>query len=181
MDRPDDALADANRAVELDAGRLYTRLFVARYVGDYRTAIEDATTLLRLEEQPTPYLLSSRGLAYLEVGELERGLDDINRALEIDPEYAAGYDRRAYAYFLLGDYERSKEDLDEALSRIATLPPQGRAELHYHCALVLRAQGRRDLALADLDEASKLVEVPSVRRAIEELRRSLEGEGAATR
>jgi tetratricopeptide (TPR) repeat protein len=181
MDRPDEALADANRAVELDAGRLYTRLFVARYTGDYDMTIDDATTLLRREEHPTPYLLSSRGLAYLEVGELERGLDDINRALEIDPEYAAGYDRRAYAYFLLGNYERSKQDLDEALSRIATLPSESRAELHYHCALLLQAQGRRDAALADLGEASKLVEVPSVRRAIDELQRSLEGEGAAAR
>jgi class 3 adenylate cyclase/tetratricopeptide (TPR) repeat protein len=182
MDRPEEALADANRAVELDQGELYTRLFVARYSGNYKTAIEDATTLLGLEEHPTPYLLSSRGLAYLEIGDLERGLDDINRALEIDPEYAAGYDRRAYAYFLLGDYERSKQDLDEALSRIATLPPQARAELHYHCALLLQAQGRRDAALADLNEASKLVEVPSVRRAIDELQRSLGGtEHSSTR
>jgi tetratricopeptide (TPR) repeat protein len=180
MDRPDEALADANRAVQLDQGELYTRLFVARYAGDYDTAIDDATTLLRLEGQPTPYLLSSRGLAYLEIGELERGLDDINRALEIDPEYAAGYDRRAYAYFLLGDYERSKEDLDEALRRIATLPSESRAELHYHCALLLQAQGQLDTALADLREAEKLVEIPSVRRAIDELRRSLEGEGAVS-
>ena len=181
MDRPDEALADANRAVELDAGQLYTRLFVARYVGDYDTAIDDATALLQQEEHPTPYLLSSRGLAYLEIGELERGLNDINGALQIDSEYAAGYDRRAYAYFLLGDYERSEEDLDEALRRIATLPPEARAELHYHCALLLQAQGQLDTALADLGEASKLVEVPSVRRAIVELQRSLEGEGATTR
>jgi tetratricopeptide (TPR) repeat protein len=180
MDRPDEALADANRAVQLDQGELYTRLFVARYAGDYDTAIDDATTLLRLEGQPTPYLLSSRGLAYLQTGELEHGLDDINQALKIDPEYAAGYDRRGYAYFLLGDYGRSEQDMDEALRRIATLPPQGRAELHYHCALLLQAQGRRDAALADLDEASKLVEVPSVRRAIEELQRSLVGEGAGS-
>jgi tetratricopeptide (TPR) repeat protein len=181
LDRPDEALADANRAVELDQAELYTRLFVARYAGDHDTAIEDATTLLRLEGRPTAYLLSARGLAYLERGELQRGLDDINQALSIDPEYAAGYDGRGYAYFLLGDYERSKEDLDEALRRIATLPPQGRAELHYHCALLLQAQGQLDTALADLQEAAKLVEVPSVRRAIEELQRSLAGEGAAAR
>jgi len=66
--------------------------------------------------------------------------------------------------------------MDEALRRIVTLPPEARAELHYHCALLLQAQGQRDAALADLGEASKLVEVPSVRRAIDELRRSLEGQ-----
>ena len=134
--------------------------------------------MINLEERPTPYLLSARGLAYLEIGELERGLDDISRALEIDPDYAAGYDRRGYAYFLLGDYERSEADLDEALRRIAMLPPQGRAELHYHSALLHQAQGQLEVALADIGEAAKLVDVPSVRRAIEEVRLSLEEKGA---
>jgi len=176
LDRPDEALADANRAVDLDEREVYTRLFVARYMGEHETAIEDATTFMELEGRPTPYLLSARGLAYLEIGELERGLEDINRALEIDPEYVAGYDRRGYAYFLLGDYERSEADLDEALRGLATLPPQARAELHYHRAVLFQAQGRLEAALAEIDEARKLVEVPSVRRAIEEVWVSLQGE-----
>jgi tetratricopeptide (TPR) repeat protein len=116
----------------------------------------------------------------LETGELERGLDDIDQALEIDSEYAAGYDRRAYGYFLMGDYERVQADLDEAMRRMSTLPPQARAELHYHCALLLQAQGRLEAALADLNEAAKLVEVPSVRRAIEEMQSSLGDEGAVS-
>jgi tetratricopeptide (TPR) repeat protein len=81
----------------------------------------------------------------------------------------------------MGDYERAQADLDEAMRGLATLPPQGRAELHYHCALLLQAQGELEAALADLDEAAKLVEVPGVRRAIEELRSSLEGGGTAAR
>jgi class 3 adenylate cyclase/tetratricopeptide (TPR) repeat protein len=169
LDQPEEALADADRAVSLDQAELYTRLFVARYAGDYDTAVDDATMLIQLEGGPTPYLLSARGLAYLERGELERGLDDINGALEIDPEYAAGYDRRGYAYFLLGDYERAEEDLDEALRRIAMLPDQARAELYYHRALLGQAQGQLDIARAEIEEAAGLVEVPSVRRAIEEL------------
>ena len=181
LDRPGEAMADANRAVSLDQGQLDTRLFVGRYAGNYDTAVDDATTLMRLEGGATPYLLSARGLAYLEKGELERGLEDIDRALNVDRGYAAGYDRRAYAYFLMGDYERAQADLDEAMRGLATLPPQGRAELHYHCALLLQAQGELEAALADLDEAAKLVEVPGVRRAIEELRSSLEGGGTAAR
>ncbi len=175
LDRKADAMADANRAVELDERELYSRLYVARYSGEYETAIEDATSLLQLEGHPTPYLLSSRGLAYVDSGQLERGLEDLNAALELDPQYTAGFDRRGYAYFLLGDYERAEADLDEALRGLATLPPQARAELHYHWALLLQAQGRLENARAEVDEARKLVEVPDVRRAIEELLRSLEG------
>jgi class 3 adenylate cyclase/tetratricopeptide (TPR) repeat protein len=174
LDRPEEALADADRAVLLDQGELYTRLFVARYAGDHDTAIEDATTLLQLEGHPTPYLLSARGVAYLEKGELERGLDDINAALDIDPEYAAGYDRRGFAYFLLGDYDQAEADLDEGLRRIATLSPQARAELYYHRALLAQARGQLDMARAEIEEAAGLVEVPSVRHAIEEMGASLQ-------
>jgi tetratricopeptide (TPR) repeat protein len=175
LDHKAEAMADANRAVELDERELYTRLYVARYSGEYETAIKDATSLLELEGHPTAYLLSSRGLAYVDSGQLERGLEDLNEALELDPQYTAGFDRRGYAYFLLGDYERTEADLDEALRGLATLPPEARAELHYHWALLFKAQGQLENARAEVDEARKLVEVPDVRRAIEELSRSLEG------
>jgi tetratricopeptide (TPR) repeat protein len=174
LDRKTEALSDAERAVALDESEIYTRLYVARYSGEYETAIKDATALLQLEGHPTPYLLSSRGQAYLDSGQPERGLEDINAALALDPGYTPGYDRRGYAYFLLGDYERAEADLDEALRGLATLPAESRAELHYHWALLFRAQGLLENARAEIDEARKLVEVPDVRRAIEELARSLE-------
>jgi class 3 adenylate cyclase/tetratricopeptide (TPR) repeat protein len=175
LDFKADALADANRAVELDQAELYTRLYVARYSGEYETAIEDATALLQVEGRPTPYLLSSRGLAYVDSGRLERGLEDIDAALELDPQYTAGYDRRGYAYLLLGDYGRAQADLDQALRGLQTLPLEARAELYYHRALLSQAQGQLETARAEVNEAHKLVEVPDVRRSIETLQRSLEG------
>ena len=175
LDLKAEALADANRAVELDESELYTRLYVARYSGEYEIAIKDATRLLELEGDPTAYLLSARGAAYVDSGQVERGLEDLNNALELDPHYTAGFDRRGYTYSLLGDYERAEADLDEALRGLATLPPEARAELHYHWALLFKAQGQLENARAEIDEARKLVEVPDVRRAIEELSRSLEG------
>ena len=175
LDLKPEAMADANRAVELDAGELYTRLYVARYSGEYETAIEDATTLLQ-EGQPTAYLLSSRGQAYVDSGQIQRGLDDINAALALDPTYTPGYDRRGYAYFVLGDYQRAAADLDEALRGLETLPPEAGAELYYHRALLSQAQGRLEDARAEMDEARKLVEVPDVRRQIEELAQSMRAE-----
>jgi tetratricopeptide (TPR) repeat protein len=175
LDLKPEALADADRAVELDEAELYTRLYVARYSGENETAIEDATRLLELEGRPTPYLLSARGLAYIELGQPERGLDDLNATLRLDPAYTPGFDRRGYAYFRLGDYQRAEADFDQALQGIAGLPPQARAELHYHRALLFQAQGRLDSAREEIGEARKLVEVPDVRRAIDKLSRLLEG------
>ncbi|MGD0766568.1 MAG: hypothetical protein ABR978_09755, partial [Dehalococcoidia bacterium] len=179
LDLKPEAMADANRAVELDQGELYTRLYVARYSGEYETAIEDATTLLQ-EGQPTAYLLSSRGQAYVDSGQIQRGLEDINAALALDPTYTPGYDRRGYAYFVLGDYQSAAADLDEALRGLETLPPEAGAELYYHRALLSQAQSHLEDARAEIDEARKLVEVPDVRRQIEELLQSIEGQGAAS-
>ncbi len=176
LDLKPEAMADANRAVELDQSELYTRLYVARYSGQYETAIEDATTLLQ-EGQPTAYLLSSRGQAYVDSGQVQLGLEDINAALALDPTYTPGYDRRGYAYFVLGDYQRAAADLDEALRGLETLPPEAGAELYYHRALLSQAQGHLDDARAEIDEARKLVEIPDVRRQIEGLLQSIGGPG----
>jgi tetratricopeptide (TPR) repeat protein len=147
LDLKDDALADANKAVELDESQLYTRLFVARYSGQFGIAVADASVLLE-REGVTPYLLSSRGLAYVELGQFEPGMADLNATLEAEPQYSAGYDRRGYAYTLLEDYERAEADLDQALEGFAGLPPQARAELHYHRALLFKAQGELETARA---------------------------------
>jgi tetratricopeptide (TPR) repeat protein len=101
----------------------------------------------------------------------------VNRALEVDPGYAQGYDRRGYAYFLLGDFERAEVDLNQAQLRLTALSPQERAELHYHRALLFFEQGRFDSAVSEINEALLRVEIPAVRQAIEELQSTLIQQG----
>ena len=173
LDRGVDALADATRAVELDEEELYTRLWVANYVGEYGTAIDDGSQLVQRDDPPLGWVLGTRGLAYLASGDLQRGLEDMNQALEVDPSYAQGYDRRGYAYFLLGNFERAEADLNQAQLRLTALSPQDRAELHYHRALLFQELGRFDSAVSEINEALLRVEVPSVRKAIEELQNAL--------
>jgi tetratricopeptide (TPR) repeat protein len=102
---------------------------------------------------------------------------DLDEALRRDPEQPAIYDRRGYARYLLGDYTGAEDDFNSAILRIAPLPPQGRAELYYHRALVLQATGRAAAAEADLEEALENVEIPVVRRQLEELQRALTAGG----
>jgi tetratricopeptide (TPR) repeat protein len=195
LDRPQEALADLARAVELYdadpeaaiASRMQpgeahtTRLFVALYSGEYELAIQDADSVERLG-LVSPWVVGNRGLAYLELGELQRGLDEINRALAMDADFALNYDRRGYAYYLLGDYDRALADFDEALSRLASLNgPQQRSDLFYHRALLFQAQGRLAAAADEAAEAAREAEVPSVRRQIEELERALEAQGVVVR
>lgn len=174
LDRPEEAMADANRAAELAPEELFIRLYVSRYTGDRQQAIADATAMLSMVE-PSSYLLSARGLVYVQTGNAEAGLADLNAALEVGDDGAA-WDRRGYAKFLLGDLEGAIADLDEALRRLPALGPQSRAEIYYHRALVNRAAGLIDVAREEVDEALAEVRVPSVRREIEALRAELEAQ-----
>ena len=184
LDRPDEALADLNQAVGLyeqdpnaatiDPGGLYaTRLFVALYSGEYDLVIADAAKLEELDEE-TPWVLSNRGLAHLEQAELQQGMAEIDRALALDPDDGFAHDRRGYALFLLRDYAQAEQELETALDRLPFLDDEQRAELHYHRALLFRAQGRSGLALAEIEEAAELARVPSVRRQIESVQSSLQ-------
>ena len=182
----EDAMSDANRGVQLywdnpegassrgveEDEPNATRLFIARYAGDYAAMIDDATALEELG-YATSFVLSMRGLALAESGDVERGLVDINRALDLSGDYAPAFDRRGYAYYLLGQYDSALRDLDAARDRIITMAPHERAELHYHRGLLFEAQGRSTLAMEELDEAVNLVEIPSLREEIEQARDAL--------
>jgi tetratricopeptide (TPR) repeat protein len=176
LDRVAEALADADAGVLLDPSLYYTRLYVARYAGEHERAIADATNIIGAEgaDSPNlPYLYSARGLARVEAGDASAGMQDLDEALRIDPEQAAIYDRRGYARYLLGDYAGAESDFNSGILRIGPLTPQGRAELYYHRALVLSATGRAAAAQTDLEEAAASVEIPLVRRQIDELQRNL--------
>ncbi len=177
QDHPQDALDDANEAVRLDNGSddsIGARLFVAHYAGDNQTAMNDASTLLHRDSEKDykAAFLSSRGLSRIELGD-PGGIDDLNEAIATDPEYAPAYDRRGYALLKQGDNARASADFDQALQRLSQLNPESRAELGYHRALLLSAQGLKTRATNELNDALKMVEIPGVRKQILELQATL--------
>jgi len=76
---------------------------------------------------------------------------DLDEAIRLEPEYAAGYRMRAVAYRQKGDYDRAIRDFDEAIR----LKPDY-AEAYGARGEAYRQKGDYDRAIRDLDEAIRL-------------------------
>jgi len=70
------------------------------------------TSLQQLPQVGVTWLM--RGVARREAGDLEGALEDINRAIEIDPTDADFYRERAEVYRALGRPEEAQADLEQA-------------------------------------------------------------------
>jgi Flp pilus assembly protein TadD len=57
-----------------------------------------------------------RGIAYHYLENYEKAMDDLQKALELDPNYAWAYCNRGFVYESLGDLEQAKADYEKALS-----------------------------------------------------------------
>ena len=74
----------------------------------YQDALECYTSALEL--RPTEHtIFSNRSLAYLRVGRLEDAFSDACRCVEICPEFARGYMRKAVALNMLQRYEEAQK------------------------------------------------------------------------
>lgn len=57
------------------------------------------------------------GIAQMNAGQLKEGIATFSRVIEIAPEFAEGWNKRATLYFLVGDFERSLKDCDDVIKR----------------------------------------------------------------
>ncbi len=172
---PKDALADGVQ----EGDPTVNRLFIAFYTQQYALVVRQADSLKKMGLD-TPWVLSNKGLARVELGDVQHGLDDVNAALTKDPQYALAYDRRGYIYFLQSDLQRAEADLDQAARLAALLTPEQQAELSYHRALLFEKRGQAALASAENQQAADRVQVPSIRRLIEELSQRLKAASPAS-
>jgi tetratricopeptide (TPR) repeat protein len=58
-----------------------------------------------------------QGLDEMNGGRLDDGIATFSRVIELAPEFAEGWNKRATLYFLAGDYRRSLADCDEVMKR----------------------------------------------------------------
>jgi len=56
-----------------------------------------------------------QGIASYNSGNLEQAIQDFTEAIELDPDYALAYFKRAVAFRILGDYEQAIADYDQAI------------------------------------------------------------------
>lgn len=54
-------------------------------------------------------------MCYLSMGETQKALDDANKSVELNPEYAKGYFRRGMAQMKLNNFSGAKESFEESL------------------------------------------------------------------
>jgi len=95
--------------------------------------------------------LLDQGIALNRIGARDEARDVFGQLIAYCPDYAEGYNQRAYAAFLAQDYDAALADLDRALAR----QPRHLGALTGK-ALSLIGQGRTEAAQEPLREALRL-------------------------
>jgi len=111
-------------------------------------------TLWRDCARKTPFkagALSNLGLEYINRGEEDRGLAELNRALQLNPKLAEAHLNRGIAYGRKGENELALLDVNAALA----INPNS-AKAFYNRGMAYLRLGRADLAQADFAQAQRL-------------------------
>src|SRR5690606_2676772 len=86
-----------------------------------------------------------RGTIFLQMGEFEKAVDELNEYLKAEPQAADGWQNRAVAHRRLGNYEQAVSDASQALKLRPKLAVAYRTR-----ALALAALNRYAEAKADV-------------------------------
>ena len=95
--------------------------------------------------------LTNRGMAYIEMGSLKQGLEDLDRAVDLNPDGVEALINRAAAHAQLEQGEQALADLN----RVLELDPENYTA-HYNRGNLRAAGGTLGLAVADYSEAVRL-------------------------
>lgn len=104
--------------IEPDAQDYLQRGIEAHQNDNRDDAIEYYTEVIRLE--PTDISVVSlahysRGIAYGEKGEIDLAIEDYNKTIQLNPNFADVYNNRGYAYREKGEFELAVEDYNQAI------------------------------------------------------------------
>lgn len=143
---------------------------------DAETAAKVAASIERLWAHAgtdTSMVLMERSATALAQNKNDLAIKFLTVAVELQPDYAEAWNRRAFVYYSTNQIERAVGDL----RRVLALDPQHFKALE-GLANILREQGQKRAALTAM---KKLLEVyplaPGVKQAHDELVRDVEGQG----
>jgi tetratricopeptide (TPR) repeat protein len=159
----DTASFNARIAQEAPLEFEYLMLFslgqVAYFSGEYEEAValySQALDLLpsfpRTDSLDPEVLYDYRGIARYAQDDLEGAIADFSRAININPEYADGYNNRGWAYYRQGEYETAIVDYTRAIE----LDPESAGAYIISQGLARYAQGDLEGAIADFSRAIEL-------------------------
>lgn len=143
MNKSDQALADLNRAIDLDTrdvNAISQRGFTYWQIGEYGRAMADFSHAILLEPD-NAWLLQSRGRIHQARSNYEAALIDFDRAVELEPQNVSSILLRSSIHLARGDYRKALNDCD----RCIRLSPKS------YWAVCGRGISR--LAMADYEEA----------------------------
>lgn len=110
------AIADYTRAFELDPSRpgsLSNRAGLYGHTKQYKAALRDYETLL--ERFPDYNIYQNRSLLFLEMQDYQRAMQDMDRAIELEPERPGPWTNRALLHRKLNQLEWARADYQKAL------------------------------------------------------------------
>jgi tetratricopeptide (TPR) repeat protein len=137
------------------ARALYKRADAYQGLNRYREAIEDYTAAIEIDES-NPAYFHDRGLAYDRLGDLDRALEDLNRAVKLRPDETHAI--RTLVYMRARANKELKEALTDA-SRLIELDQRqaqkNGASYHVRSFVYFRLGQWRE-SIADADRAIQL-------------------------
>lgn len=83
------------------------------YAKDCEGAIKFYNEVLTFGEYSAVY--NNRGVAYQNLGQNERAIQDFNKAIEFNPNLAEAYNNRGIAYAQLGNFKQAISDVSKAI------------------------------------------------------------------
>jgi tetratricopeptide (TPR) repeat protein len=152
---------------------LYARLATAP---DEATATQITSAIEQLWQHSgsaTADLLVARASAAIESDRRDLAMKLLNAAVELQPDFAEAWNRRAYLFYLEDDYKRALGDI----RRVLALEPN-----HYKAleglANILRQLGEKKGALSALDSLLKVhPNASGAKQARDDLKLQVEGQG----
>jgi tetratricopeptide (TPR) repeat protein len=117
LGKPDLAVSDCTRAIELDSRFVWpyhNRANAYNDKRDYVNAIVDWNKAIEIDSKFAPSY-NNRGVYYTNSRDYDRALADLSKAIEIDPQYGGAYNSRGNAYAYKGDYDRALVDYNKAI------------------------------------------------------------------
>lgn len=95
--------------------RLFARLQMAQTPAEANLFEQMIWSIWLKSKSDGANILMRQGIEALEAGDHATALESFDAVVEIQPEFAEGWNKRATLYFLMGEYEASIEDIHRTL------------------------------------------------------------------
>ncbi len=151
------------RAEQLD--KLFARLIKSQDAGEAQRTEQSIWDLWMTSDSPTADALLAQAMKASAANETAAALSILDKVIEVHPDYAEAWNKRATVYFLIGRYNDSLNDI----AKVLELEPRHFGALS-GLGMIKRQQGDLAAARAAFEEAlSYNPHMEGVRRALEEI------------